>query len=520
MMDWESLLPSNSTQLERDLEEVITRSLWAIPIDINKIWRPDECPAALLPWLAWTFSVDEWDASWDEATKRAMIASSVYIHRHKGTVAAVKRAMDLAGAGDATLREWFEYGGIPRTFQLILPEDHPIITKDGQELLIKLVTAAKPVAAQMLGIIQAELTVATVPGDHWMPYIARYDDRRKLVFDIPLAVQSIIEMVQYIDCRQTALDPTAVFFPIPELKIDFLSFNQPLRKKIQEQNYTQVTRPRPEGEIEPGRLIVHAEAVDGLTIDGLIGSITQITVPPHELHGTTHESAHYFATNVKLREPIKTDVLIIQLPPPDGIIEPGRVIVEMSLETNTAQYDLFARSKPTRSPEITADNILNITQNVEILGEIAQSGIETLLEYKIPATQADYISFNQSLRQRIQPEFSLFSRPIPVVDREYIYPGGVYTEYHLPNLYSEVFTRSVNENKVTGGYAVNSSLTGDFYVNLELKQYQNTKEFNADLALEINSLTQIEQKAVGKDLSLDLPSTLTNAAFLIVGYAQ
>lgn len=125
-MTMSSLLPPNSTAFERAVEAATARigasvpgeaGVWdrimlirrrrlgpvAAPID--QMLRPDQCSAAFLPWLAWTLSVDDWDQAWSETRKREVIAASITIHRHKGTVASIKWALAAAGYGDATVLE-------------------------------------------------------------------------------------------------------------------------------------------------------------------------------------------------------------------------------------------------------------------------------------------------------------------------------------------------------------------------------------------------------------------------------
>ena len=96
MSDPASLLPPNATPQERALDLAPAAHLGAIPRPISRLWNPQTCPAALLPWLAWALSVDEWDADWPEQIRRDVIAGSIGLHRVKGTLAALKRA--LAGA--------------------------------------------------------------------------------------------------------------------------------------------------------------------------------------------------------------------------------------------------------------------------------------------------------------------------------------------------------------------------------------------------------------------------------------
>ena len=142
-----SLLPRNATDLEYDLEETIRVALDELPIQsIKTLKNPWECPIEFLPWLASEFSVDEWDSEWPEEKQRAVVADSLEIHRHKGPVWAVKRALALADAENAVLTEWFQQGGsgIPGTFWITLPASHPALaTKQAQRTIQKLVNAAK-----------------------------------------------------------------------------------------------------------------------------------------------------------------------------------------------------------------------------------------------------------------------------------------------------------------------------------------------------------------------------------------
>jgi phage tail P2-like protein len=112
-----SLLPPNSTLLERAIEAAMHKRLNALPVPIRDLWNADTCPAHLLGWLAWAKSVDVWDESWPEAQKRAVIKASRFVHQHKGTIGAVRRALDALGIG-LEIREWFETGDAPGTFRV------------------------------------------------------------------------------------------------------------------------------------------------------------------------------------------------------------------------------------------------------------------------------------------------------------------------------------------------------------------------------------------------------------------
>ncbi len=92
-----------------------------LPVPLRDLLNPATCPLALLPWLAWTLSVDTWDATWPEAVKRERIRTAMSIARRKGTAAAVREVVASFG-GQIALREWFQSDppGIPHTFELVL----------------------------------------------------------------------------------------------------------------------------------------------------------------------------------------------------------------------------------------------------------------------------------------------------------------------------------------------------------------------------------------------------------------
>jgi phage tail P2-like protein len=86
-------LPSNATTLERALATA-QAAISDLPVPARYVRDAANCPAALLPFLAWEMSVDEWDANWGEDVKRRVIAESVNVHRHKGTLGSVRRALE------------------------------------------------------------------------------------------------------------------------------------------------------------------------------------------------------------------------------------------------------------------------------------------------------------------------------------------------------------------------------------------------------------------------------------------
>lgn len=98
-----SLLPPNATKLERNIEQAMTP--YAPPRIIPTLWNASTCPASMLPMLAWASSIEDWDPQWSVEQQRAAIAAAADIHRHKGTPAAIKLALEVRGHPDAILVE-------------------------------------------------------------------------------------------------------------------------------------------------------------------------------------------------------------------------------------------------------------------------------------------------------------------------------------------------------------------------------------------------------------------------------
>lgn len=115
-----SLLPHNATALEHKLAQVGARAT-DLPIILRSLWNPETCPLNLLPWLAWAWSVDDWDDSWTERQKRDTVAAALAVQRIKGTIGAVKRALGALGM-PVRIQEWFAQTpvGQPYTFRLLL----------------------------------------------------------------------------------------------------------------------------------------------------------------------------------------------------------------------------------------------------------------------------------------------------------------------------------------------------------------------------------------------------------------
>lgn len=110
------LLPPNATALEGALANAA--SLPHTPELLALLSDAQRCPQALLPWLAWALSVDEWDDDWPQEQQRAAVLEAADLHRKKGTPWAVLRALAVHGFPDSEiveyatfLQEWQASGG-------------------------------------------------------------------------------------------------------------------------------------------------------------------------------------------------------------------------------------------------------------------------------------------------------------------------------------------------------------------------------------------------------------------------
>lgn len=155
------LLPHNATPQERALSEV-AGGVGDLPAPIREVWNPDTCPPELLAWLAWAFSVDQWDSSWTPEQQRAFIKRSVAIHRHKGTIGAVQDALGALGVV-ARVREWFNQSppGLPYTFRVLLEADQIGVSANAMRSLFEVIERTKNLRSH---VTEVELSVRSVAG--------------------------------------------------------------------------------------------------------------------------------------------------------------------------------------------------------------------------------------------------------------------------------------------------------------------------------------------------------------------
>ncbi|SDK67856.1 phage tail protein I [Billgrantia gudaonensis] len=152
------LLAPSSTPLERAAAEALAE-IQRVPVPLRDLWRPATCPAHLLPYLAWAFSVDRWDPAWSEAAKRDVIASAFYVHERKGTISALRRVVEPLGYLLEVVEWWeTEPAGTPGTFSLRIGVLDTGITEAMYGELERLIDDAKPVSRHITGL---DITLST-----------------------------------------------------------------------------------------------------------------------------------------------------------------------------------------------------------------------------------------------------------------------------------------------------------------------------------------------------------------------
>ncbi|MEY0278600.1 phage tail protein I [Providencia rettgeri] len=150
------LLPVGSSPLELAAAESLAQ-IERVPIPIRELWNPDKCPVHLLPYLAWAFSVDRWDKNWTEKTKRDAVKAAMFIHKHKGTIGALRRVVEPLGYLIRVV-EWWQTNETAGTFRLDIGVLETGITEEMYQELEALIFDAKPASRHLVGLtIQLEV---------------------------------------------------------------------------------------------------------------------------------------------------------------------------------------------------------------------------------------------------------------------------------------------------------------------------------------------------------------------------
>lgn len=111
----------------------------------------DTLPERVLDMLANDFKVDWWSADYNLDEKRRTLKESWFVHRRLGTKRAVERALS-AIFEDSAVVEWFEYGGKPYMFKVIIGVTATGVSADRQAVVLERVRYYKNLRSHLEAI--------------------------------------------------------------------------------------------------------------------------------------------------------------------------------------------------------------------------------------------------------------------------------------------------------------------------------------------------------------------------------
>ena len=152
------------TPQERALAKLDER-LDKLPVPHRDIWNPDTCPLHLLPYLAFHYSVDQWNEAWPEHIKRQTLNDALYQHRIKGSRLAVENAIARFGT-TANITEWWEKSpkGKPHTFSVDISaqdNERQLPVYEETDSIWQFCSKAIPVNTSRVYRIQAKVRITT-----------------------------------------------------------------------------------------------------------------------------------------------------------------------------------------------------------------------------------------------------------------------------------------------------------------------------------------------------------------------
>lgn len=127
-----------SRAIEKELGEVSRAAGFLLLLS-----RLSELSEAFIDELAWQYHVDAYDQTLPLEQKRAMVRQALESHRKKGTAAVVQNAVSII-LQEGYVEEWFQYGGEPYHFRVILIRG-PMAGEDTLKRLVETVNAVKNV---------------------------------------------------------------------------------------------------------------------------------------------------------------------------------------------------------------------------------------------------------------------------------------------------------------------------------------------------------------------------------------
>ena len=139
-----SLAPINDINL-KIFDEICEERFKKLDLDVLLVTIIDNLPSDALPHLAEQYHItgnEGWLQALSETEKRNLIKSSIKMHRYKGTKYAIEeifKTLNIVG----NVEEWFNYGGKPYYFKVILQIFNRSINEETEEKLRALINEYK-----------------------------------------------------------------------------------------------------------------------------------------------------------------------------------------------------------------------------------------------------------------------------------------------------------------------------------------------------------------------------------------
>lgn len=173
------LLPIGSTLLEYNAAQALQQAV-NNPNIIADLINPEKCPEHLLPYLAWAFSVDKWDEDWTEEIKRLTIKHAFFIHKHKGTIAAIKRVIEPVGYL-LELKEWWQETPLAEagTFKMSVEVSEFGLNQETYNELVRLIEDVKPVSRHL-----KQLSIAITPSGIAQAFLGLYSSEIMTIYPL------------------------------------------------------------------------------------------------------------------------------------------------------------------------------------------------------------------------------------------------------------------------------------------------------------------------------------------------
>lgn len=148
-----SLLPPNATPQEVAAAKTMAR-VSDVPAPFDSALDPMRASEAMLPWLAWSFSVDTWGPDWPVYVRRRTVQRAIKIHRRKGTVGALLDAIDAIGV-PVQIEEWHQRvpQGEPYTFRALVNSIATPFNREDLQRLLEAIDANKNLRSHMVELV-------------------------------------------------------------------------------------------------------------------------------------------------------------------------------------------------------------------------------------------------------------------------------------------------------------------------------------------------------------------------------